>query len=46
MRIIDLYYFRGWKRKEKREFWTSLVLTVAMCVVAYILAAVLQLYPK
>ena len=46
MKIIDIYYFRGWNRKDKREFWVSLFLTLAICVIVYVFAVVLQMMPK
>lgn len=41
-KIIDLYYFSGWTRKEKREFVIALVLTVLFCIGLVYMASVLQ----
>lgn len=31
IRLINVHFFKGWTRRERREFWISLLLTVVFC---------------
>jgi len=35
-RLIDIHLFGGWKKRERAEFWASLLLTVVFCAALYI----------
>ena len=41
-KLIDLYYFRGWTKKEIREYILALILTIIFCVGLVYAASVLQ----
>jgi len=41
-KIIDLYYFSGWTKKEKREYILALILTILFCIGLVYAASVLE----
>ena len=33
MELIKVYFFKGWKKREIRDFFISLVLTIIFCLI-------------
>lgn len=42
LKLIDMYIFKGWTRKEKIQFLLSLLLTVIFCIVMLFVPAFLE----
>lgn len=42
IKLIDMYIFKGWTRKEKIQFLLSLLLTVIFCIVMLFVPAFLE----
>ena len=31
LKLLEVHFFKGWTKKEKRDFWLSLAITIALC---------------
>jgi len=41
-KIINMLFFRGWTRKERRDFWLSLLLTVIVLAMLMYVAPLIE----
>ena len=42
IKLINMYFFKGWSKRERREFWIALIITIITCLGLIYLTEILE----